>query len=81
MSIKDRLIHRARKQVIIGTNKIGMLACCFYMLLKFAYISGEETFRYWDDDLIAVGIILVLLLAWETLMWIFRIDFKLNNKK
>lgn len=81
MSIKDRLIHRARKHVIIGTNKIGMLACCFYIVLKLAYISGEENFRYWDNDLIIVGIILILLLAWEVTMWAFRINLKLNKEK
>lgn len=81
MSIKDRLIHRARKHVIIGTNKIGMLACCFYISLKLAYLSGEENFRYWETDLVIVSVLLIVLLAWETLMWAFRINLKLNKEK
>jgi len=81
MSINDKLIHRARKHVIIGTNKIGMLFCCFYIVLKLAYLSAEEDFRYWEIDLVVVSVVLILLLAWETLMWLYRINLKLNKKE
>lgn len=74
MNLKNKLLaHRARKKFIIGSNKIAMLACVFYLFGKMSWMSNLSGFRYWGNDMIFISVVFVLLLAWEILMWLFRI--------
>lgn len=72
MGLKESILaHRARKKMIVGSNKIAMLACAFYIMLKLVYVA-DMTNLHWDLDITIAGIILILLMAWELFISFIR---------
>lgn len=59
MSLKQNIFsHRARKKIIIGSNKIAMFICIIYILLRIVY-SADLTKVHFGLDIILVAF------AWE----------------